>query len=344
MLSPEVTAAAIAAAGLYALYRLVRFATADADLAALGKRPPAAGSFEGKVVWLVGASQGMGEVIAKYFSAHGARVVLSARKEPELRRVAAECGGEGRAAVVALDIKAGAEELRGAVEAAYAAFGGAGVDVLVHVVGASQRSMAEDTVAEVDEEMFELNCLGPIRLTKAVLPRMLEAKSGHIAVVSSMAGILPSPGQSTYAGTKHALQGFFKSLAVEVCDRGIGVSLICPGPVMADSSKPVRRVYGATGIVDAADGGSLKTRVTPERVAQLLGTAVHHNLPEVWVAKHPVLALAYVFRFLPALGWMVLRKVGPKRARAVRDGKSGYDVQGLVGGTAGQGTSKAKDT
>mmetsp|Transcript_3164 Transcript_3164/g.7863 ORF Transcript_3164/g.7863 Transcript_3164/m.7863 type:complete len:114 (-) Transcript_3164:285-626(-) len=113
---------------------------------------------------------------------------------------------------------------------------------------------------------------------------------------------------------------------------------------MADSSKPVRRVYGATGIVDAADGGSLKTRVTPERVAQLLGTAVHHNLPEVWVAKHPVLALAYVFRFLPALGWMVLRKVGPKRARAVRDGKSGYDVQGLVGGTAGQGTSKAKDT
>lgn len=57
MLSPEVTAAAIAAAGLYALYRLVRFATADADLAALGKRPPAAGSFEGKVVWLVGASQ-----------------------------------------------------------------------------------------------------------------------------------------------------------------------------------------------------------------------------------------------------------------------------------------------
>eukprot|EP00873_Tetraselmis_striata_P032925 jgi/Tetstr1/453189/TSEL_040206.t1 len=105
-------------------------------------------------------------------------------------------------------------------------------------------------------------------------------------------------------GTKHALQGFFKSLAVEVPE-------------------------------DTGDAG--------KGLAQLLGPAVHHNLPEVWVAKHPVLALAYVFRFLPALGWMVLRKVGPKRARAVRDGKSGYDVQGLVGGDAGQGTSKAKE-
>eukprot|EP00951_Prasinocladus_malaysianus_P048504 scaffold659319_cov52-Prasinocladus_malaysianus.AAC.1 len=68
--------------------------------------------------------------------------------------------------------------------------------------------------------------------------------------------------------------------------------------------------------------GSTKSRVTQDRVAELLGAAVYHNCPEVLVARHPVLALSYVFRFLPALGWYIMKKVGPKRARAVNDGRS----------------------
>mmetsp|Transcript_34240 Transcript_34240/g.97067 ORF Transcript_34240/g.97067 Transcript_34240/m.97067 type:complete len:417 (-) Transcript_34240:316-1566(-) len=320
-------AGAVSAAVLYSLYRLIKFTKSDTSL---DRRPPPKHAFQGKVVWLVGASQGLGRVLAQYFSDRGARVILSARKVSELEEVALACGGKACASAVPLDITSPMEGLRAATEDAYKSFGGTEIDILVHIVGASQRSMAEETIPEVDEEMFAMNTLGPIRLTKAVLPRMLAAGSGHIAVISSMAGILPSPGQATYAATKHALQGFFKSLATEVCDRGVGVSLVCPGPVTADPSKPPRRVYGATGMVDGVDSGSSSARVTPERVAEMLGTAVYHNCPEVWVARHPVLVLAYVMRFIPALAWMALRKVGPKRARAVRDGRSGYDMSGIM--------------
>eukprot|EP00191_Tetraselmis_sp_GSL018_P020355 CAMPEP_0177594506 /NCGR_PEP_ID=MMETSP0419_2-20121207/9819_1 /TAXON_ID=582737 /ORGANISM="Tetraselmis sp., Strain GSL018" /LENGTH=349 /DNA_ID=CAMNT_0019085823 /DNA_START=207 /DNA_END=1253 /DNA_ORIENTATION=- len=311
-------------------YKLLRFLLADADLSVLSRSMPASDAFAGKVVWLVGASQGLGETVANYFVAHGARVVLSARRHAELERVAERCGGDKVAATVALDIKGDFTELSAAADAAFGCFGGAGVDILVPLVGASQRSAAEETSPEVDREMFELNALGPIRLAKAALPRMLDAGAGHIAVVSSMAGVVPSPGQSTYAATKHALQGFFKSLAAEVADRGVGVSVICPGPVAADPNRPRRKVFGADGLVDASDEGSAKSRVAPERVAELIGAAVHHRIPEVWVAKHPVLALAYAMRLAPALGWAVLRRVGPKRVRAMREGRSGYDVSGIM--------------
>lgn len=82
--------------------------------------------------------------------------------------------------------------------------------------------------------------------------------------------------------------------------------------------------------VDFDVTGSNSSRVTPERVAELLGAAIYHNAPEVWVARHPVLALAYVMRFFPSLGWLAFQKVGPKRARALKEGRSGYDVSGIL--------------
>lgn len=99
-----------------------------------------------------------------------------------------------------LDLCSSYEAFEKAAASADAAFGGAGVDYLVHNAGASQHSLAEETSAEVVEQLFQLNTLGPMHLTRAVLPHMLRRTKGRIVAVTSMSAKLPSPGQAAYAG------------------------------------------------------------------------------------------------------------------------------------------------
>lgn len=125
---------------------------------------------------MTGASQGLGAEIALYLASQGARLILSARGEDRLKRVKAALVGAhaSEALVLPLDVTAPPEALEAAAAAADAAFGGAGVDFLVHNAGASQHALAAETAAGVSRRLLELNALGAIALTRAALPRMLE--------------------------------------------------------------------------------------------------------------------------------------------------------------------------
>ncbi|KAK9819730.1 hypothetical protein WJX72_001706 [[Myrmecia] bisecta] len=333
---------AAVAAGTYCLWTLLRFVRADADLRLLSKRKAPEDAFEDKVVWITGASQGLGAELAKRLAARGARLVLSSRQEGALQKVKEACRGKHAPdgiLVLPFDLCANYSVMAEAAAVADSAFlelpgelDSSGVDYLLHNAGASQHAVAEETSADVMEQLFELNTLGPVKLTRAALPYMLSRKKGQIVVVSSMAGKVPSPGQAVYSGAKSALLGYFHALHAEVCDRGVSVTICCPGPVCAaDDSRP-RSVYGPDGLKQQAAAVSTSGKMPLPRVVELMLRAAYHKLDECWIARHPVLLMGYLMQYCPTLGLRVLRWLGPARAQRIRRGESGYEVQGVLAG------------
>eukprot|EP00879_Flechtneria_rotunda_P020883 GHRR01021988.1.p1 GENE.GHRR01021988.1~~GHRR01021988.1.p1 ORF type:complete len:353 (+),score=105.84 GHRR01021988.1:292-1350(+) len=322
---PAVAIGALSAAAI----ALAVFLSADADLGLLLRRCKP-GAFKGKVVWVTGASQGLGEVLAKYLAAQGAKLILSSRTTDKLQRVKAACQtAPANVIVLPFDLLDGPEKLGAVVQAADAAFGGAGIDYLVHNAGASQHALAAETTAEVAQKLLDINTLAPIKLTQAVLPYMIKRHKGRLVVVASMAAKVPSPGQAVYSAAKMAVWGYFASVATEVADKGISVTICCPGPVATGTRDAPRMIYGPTGPIQRIQKNDSK-RMDTERAAYLIAKAMAAGVPECWLARQPVLTMAYLMQYLPTLGWLVLKKIGPSRARAVSGGKDGYNVTGFL--------------
>lgn len=251
----------------------------ECDLATwlLGDAPRSA--YAGKTVWITGASQGLGEEIALHLASLGARLILSSRRPDTLRRVCEACNAAGAedTRVLALDARAGSAAMRAKGEEALkiardmhmhdsssssthdATTTDYGVDYLFHVAGGSQHAAAEDTTDEVDRDMFELNTMSAIAVTKAVLPSMLARRSGCVVAVGSMAVKCPAPGQATYAATKAALAAFCHSLRGEVADRNVRVTVAHPGPIATGLGGQTRVIFGATlaqSTCDTKEGGN----------------------------------------------------------------------------------------
>lgn len=184
-----------------------------------------------KVIWLTGASSGIGEALAYELAAQGAKLILSARRKDELERVKGNCAAAAQPdiRILPLDLSL-SETLKLSTEAAIQIFGH--VDILVNNGGISQRSFAKDTSVEVDRRIMEVNYFGAVTLTKNILPHFLNRGSGHFVTVSSLTGIFGTPYRSGYAASKHALHGFFDSLRAELwkdVKDAITVTMICPG-------------------------------------------------------------------------------------------------------------------
>lgn len=165
--------------------------------------------FKDHVVWITGASAGIGEGLAIAWAREGARLVLSARRADQLARVKSLCTGAGDILVVPFDMVGEVGRAR-AVEAVLKHYGH--VDIMVHNAGISQRALAKDTALHVDRAIMELDYFSVIALTKLILPSMLARKQGHFVITSSVAGKFGTPMRSTYSAAQHALHGYFDTL------------------------------------------------------------------------------------------------------------------------------------
>lgn len=162
--------------------------------------------FNNKIVWLTGASSGLGEAMAKAFNAAGTKLILSSRNASDLQRVQASLPRqEIPSAILPLDLRQYAA-FPALAQQAIALFGN--IDILVNNAGISQRSLAIDTPFEDDLKILETDLIGTIALTKAMLPHLLERK-GQIVVISSVMGKINTKYRSTYAAAKHGVVGFF---------------------------------------------------------------------------------------------------------------------------------------
>ena len=183
------------------------------------------------VIWITGASSGIGAELAKQYAKEGALLILSARREKALQEVKNSCEHQENITVLPLDLK-NFSSMAQYVEKALAVYGS--IDLLINNGGVSQRSLIADTKMEVYQELMDINYMGTVALTKALLPYFIERKKGHFAVVTSVMGKFGSPYRSGYCGAKHALHGFFDVLRMEHEKDNVDVTLICPGFVQTN--------------------------------------------------------------------------------------------------------------
>jgi NADP-dependent 3-hydroxy acid dehydrogenase YdfG len=245
--------------------------------------------FRGKVIWITGASSGIGEALCGEFARGGARLVLSARHESELKRVRDDCVAAGSRAedllVLPLDVVDFAA-MPGAVTQVQEAF--SGIDMLVNNAGMSQRSFCVDTELDVYRTLLEVNVLGQIALTKAVLPVMMAQGSGHIAVTASVAGKVGAPMRTGYCAAKHAVMGFFDSLRTEVAYLGIQVSSMVPGFIRTNIA---RNALTATGEATDMEEADIEGGMDANECARVVIQGLAEGVKEIAVGEGPEMAL-----------------------------------------------------
>ncbi len=185
-------------------------------------------SFKGKTALVTGAASGIGQATAEALAEAGASVILADIN-----------GDKGEVAAAAIRDKDGTAEFLPVdmtSEASIAALAEAvqskvgAVDILVNGAGWGQTQPFWETTAELWEKLIALNFVGPMRLVKALLPKMMERGSGKIVNIASDAGRVGSLGETVYSGAKGGLIAFTKSLARETARYNINVNCVCPGP------------------------------------------------------------------------------------------------------------------
>ncbi len=255
----------------------------------------------GKTVWITGASSGIGEALAYELAARGARLVLSARRGAELERVRAACARPDDHLVVPLDL-ADPATLEAAAREVLERLGPP--DVMVHNGGVSQRARAEDTDMAVVRRLLEVDFFGTVALTLHLLPAMVARGSGRLVVVSSLVGKIGTPLRSGYSAAKHALHGWFDSLRAEVHDRGVRVTIVCPGFVR--TPLPIHALTG-----DGTPQGSMdraqRRGLDPALVARRIARALERGEDELLIAGKERLAV-HLARFFPGLFRKLIRK------------------------------------
>lgn len=256
------------------------------------------------MVWLTGASSGIGESLAYELAKRGASVALTARRESELQRVRAACENSDKHFVLPVDLlEPGTFET--ATKSVLDHYGH--VDVLIHCAGISQRGPALSTDMGVFRKVFELNFFAPVALTKLVLPSMIERHSGQIVAISSVLGKFSTPQRSAYSASKHALNGFCDALRSEVYKQGVGVTVVCPGFVRTNVSFNALSPDGTPfGKMDKDISKGLDSDVCARRIAD----AIEARKREVYLGRQRF--AVYLNRFLPGLFSVLVRRRAPK--------------------------------
>ena len=238
-----------------------------------------------KIVWITGASSGIGAELAKIYSHRGIKLILSSRNVRALERVKSECYYPENIKILPIDLNDfyAAPAL---VKKAYNIFGR--IDILINNAGVSQRSLIVDTQFDVLKKLIEINYLGTVALSRALLPFFLKQGFGHYVVVSSVMGKYGSPFRSGYSAAKHALHGFFDVMRMEHQKDNINVTIICPGfvrtPIAMNSLKGDGSVLG---VDDLATRKGLKV----EDFARKMVRSVDQKKWEVQFGKKELLGV-----------------------------------------------------
>lgn len=260
-------------------------------------------SFTHKVVWITGASSGIGKALAIELSNQGARLILSSRNTTSLEAVKNMCKNTTDVKIVPLDLE-DYTNLQPKVDETIACFGN--VDILVNNGGISQRSLVKDTTIFVDKKIMDINYFGTVALTKAILPHFIKNQQGQFVVTTSIVGKIGTPMRSSYAASKHALHGFFDSLRAEHHKDNISVSLICPGFVATDVSK---NALTGDGTSQKSMDNATANGIQPNRFAKIMANAIRKKKEEVYIGGAKEKLAVYVKRFFPKLLSIMIRKL-----------------------------------
>lgn len=246
-----------------------------------------------KVIWITGASSGIGEALVYACSKAGARLILSARNRDELYRVKSACKSPVNIHVLPLDLEQTTSLADKAIDA-IRIYGH--IDMLINCGGVSQRALALETTLETEQRLMNINFWGTVTLSKAVLPAMIQNGGGKIVCISSLTGKFGTRLRSAYAASKHALHGYFDSLRSEVFDKNIQITMICPGFIKTNVSVNALTADGtAQGSMDEGQNNGM----SPDLCADQIISAIQRNKEEVYIGGKEVKGILFK-RFFPA--------------------------------------------
>jgi len=261
--------------------------------------------FSDRVVWVTGASSGIGEALVYAFVRGGSRVIASSNNPAELARVAEKCTTmAGSVTAVAFDLAdtSGIEKtVAGVIEKE------GKIDILLNIGGVSQRALIRETPLSLDRRIMEVNYFGTVSLTKAVLPYMISNGGGQIAATSSISGRFGFPLRSAYSASKHALHGFFETLLLEHRRDNIRVSVIIPGRVRTSISVHALTASGTEhGKMDEGQAGG----ITAEKAAEQIIRGLKRHRREILVGSKELLML-WIRKYIPALFFRIAGRMNP---------------------------------
>ena len=262
-------------------------------------------TYSQKIVWITGASSGIGEALVYAYIKKGATVIASSRNENKLQQVKKNCGeNENSCFIQVLDMEQqdNYPELAEKIIKTYKK-----INILLHVAGVSQRSSDEDISLETTRRIFEINFFGTVALTKAVLPYMKTQGYGHIAVTSSIFGKFGFPMRSAYSASKHALHGYFETLRAELHGKNITITIIIPGRVNTAISDNALTGDGKRwGKRDTWQASGLSSEVA----AKIILKSIRKKKKEVLVGGKDLI-MVHLKRFFPGIFWRIVHRINP---------------------------------
>ncbi|MHA4811330.1 SDR family oxidoreductase [Flavitalea flava] len=263
--------------------------------------------YENKIIWITGASSGIGEALAYALSGAGANLILSSRRTEELERVKKACAHVDQVKILALDLQ-DIPSLEAKTVLAVSLFGH--IDIMVHNGGISQRSYAIDTDLGIHRQIMELDYFSYVELTNHLLPHFLARKTGHFVVMSSVMGKIGTPMRSAYAAAKHALHGFFDCLRAEVAGSHIKVSVLTPGYIRTNIS--LNAITG-DGSKLGHLGENIKNGLAADKAAGQILRVISAGRSEAYIGKFGLEKVALlVNRFFPNFLFKLAPKFAPK--------------------------------
>jgi short-subunit dehydrogenase len=288
----------ISIVGLLIIYAIVAYI----------RRKIAKPNYINKLVWVTGASSGIGEYLAYEFNRHGAHVILSARSVKELERVKASCSHPENAEVLPMDmtdykeVRRLTQQLIERLES-----NGKKIDIVVENAGLSMRCKFIDYSFENHVSLFNVNVHGPFNHLQVVIPHLIKHKSGQIVGVTSLAGKLSTAYRSSYGGSKHAFIGILDSLRSELRPFGIGVCNLMPGYIKTNLAK--NALAGAPGEKFGKTDLNIDGGMDPALFAKEAVGAIYNNENEVSVSDDWLPMFGVIIRNLcPDLAFKLLSR------------------------------------
>lgn len=260
--------------------------------------------FKNKVIWITGASSGIGEACAYGFASEGANLILTALEADLLENVKKCCLDKGAKSVSLLPFDL--SEITNLEKIALDAWKiHERIDILYNNAGISQRATTIETDLTVFNKIMNVNYFATVILTKTILPLMIRQGGGQLVATTSIAGKFGFPLRSAYCSSKHALYGFFETIQAEYYADNIRVTLVCPGRVRTNISYYALEKDGLPhGKLDAgqADG------ISAEKAAKQIMNAIYKQKREVLIGGKELI-MTYVKRFFPSWCAKLSRKI-----------------------------------
>ncbi|WP_333608058.1 SDR family oxidoreductase [Arsukibacterium sp.] len=255
-----------------------------------------------KVIWITGASGGIGEALARELAAAGARLILSARRHSELQRVRDSLNNASSHLLLPLDIT-DSQAVNSAVQSIQQQVGG--LDWLINNAGISQRALIVDTQADTDRRLFEVDYFAQIHLTKQALPLLLADGGGKVVFISSVAGLVGTQYRGSYSAAKAALHLWANSLRAELYEQGLSVATVFPGFVKTNVSHNALTGDGSPlNQLDEAQANAMSA----EQFAEKTVKALLNNKNYIVVGGLKERLGALMSRLSPELLYKIVRK------------------------------------